>query len=68
MEESGLMRSVYFMLILFVLLAIGLSLISCTNKFNFVCNDIFDSTLTLNEKADILEKCSKGQLMWRKEF
>ncbi len=56
------------MLILFVLLAVGLSLISCTNKFNFVCNDIFDSTLTLNEKADILEKCSKGQLMWRKEF
>ena len=61
------MRSVYIMLILFVLLAVGLSLISCT-KMDFVCNDIFDSTLTLNEKADILKQCSEGQLTWRKKF
>lgn len=49
-------------------MAIGLSMISCTNKMNFVCNDLFDSTLTMSEKADILKKCSEGQLTWRKKF
>ena len=61
------MRWVYFLCLLFVLMAIGLSMISCT-KMNFVCNDIFDSTLTLEKKADILKQCSEGQLMWRKTF
>ena len=49
-------------------MAIGLSMISCTNKMNFVCNDLFDSTLTMSEKADILKKCSEVQLTWRKKF
>jgi hypothetical protein len=62
------MRWVYFLFILFILMAIGLSMISCTNKMNFVCNDLFDSTLTMSEKADILKKCSEGQLTWRKKF
>ena len=62
------MRWVYFLCLLFIVMAISLSLISCTNKINFVCNDIFDSTLTLEKKADILKKCSEGQLMWRKTF
>ena len=64
------MRWVYFLCLLFVLMAIGLSIISCTQlrEMNFVCNDIFDSTLTLEKKADILKKCSEGQLMWRKTF
>ena len=61
------MRWVYFLCLLFVLMAIGLSMISCT-KMNFVCNDIFDSTLTLEKKADILKQCSEGQLTWRKKF
>ena len=34
----------------------------------FVCNDLFDSTLSLSEKADILKQCSEGQLVWRKRF
>ena len=50
-----------------VLLIILITIYSCT-KMNFVCNDIFDSTLSLNKKADILKKCSEGQLMWKKEF
>jgi|ETN02SMinimDraft_2_1059926.scaffolds.fasta_scaffold76254_2 hypothetical protein len=62
------MRWVYFLFILFILMAIGLSMISCTNKMNFVCNDLFDSTLTMSEQADILKKCSEGQLTWRKKF
>ena len=61
------MRWVYFLFILFIVMAVSLSMISCT-KINFVCNDIFDSTLTLNEKADILKQCSEGQLTWRKKF
>jgi hypothetical protein len=62
------MRWVYFLFILFILMAIGLSMISCTNKMNFVCNGLFDSTLTMSEKADILKKCSEVQLTWRKKF
>ena len=50
-----------------VLLIILITISSCT-KMNFVCNDIFDSTLTVKEKADIIKKCSEGQLMWKKEF
>ena len=61
------MRCVYFLCLLFILMAFGLSMISCT-KMNFVCNDIFDSTLTMSEKADILKQCSEGQLMWRRKF
>ena len=50
-----------------VLLILLITISSCT-KMNFVCNDIFDSTLTVKEKADIIKKCSEGQLMWRKRF
>ena len=50
-----------------VLLVLLITISSCT-KMEFVCNDIFDSTLSLNKKADILKKCSDGQLMWRKRF
>ena len=62
------MRWVYFLLVLFVAMAIGLSLISCTSyKFNFTCND-FDSELTLEENAKNLEECSKNQFQWKKTF
>ena len=44
------MRWVYFLFILFIVMAVSLSMISCT-KINFVCNDIFDSTLTLSKKG-----------------
>ena len=50
-----------------VLLIILITISSCTGM-NFVCNDIFDSTLTVKEKADIIKKCGEGQLMWRKRF
>ena len=50
-----------------VLLIILITISSCT-KMNFVCNDIFDSTLTVKEKADIIKKCSDGQFIWNKEF
>ena len=62
------MRWVYFLLILFIVMAVSLSMISCTKKINFVCNDLFDSTLTMKEKADILKQCSDGQLVWKRKF
>ena len=50
-----------------VLLVLLITIYSCTGM-EFVCNDLFDNTLSLSEKADILKQCSKGQLMWKKEF
>ena len=50
-----------------VLLVLLITIYSCT-KMEFVCNDLFDNTLSLSEKADIIKKCSEGQLMWKKEF
>jgi len=60
------MRWVRFLLILFVALALTLSLISCTG-FNFTCND-FSSELTLEENAKNLKECSKNQFQWKKTF
>ena len=50
-----------------VLLVLLITIYSCI-KMEFVCGNLFDNTLSLSEKADILKKCSKGQLMWKKEF
>mgnify|MGYP004285301249 CR=1 FL=1 len=50
-----------------VLLVLLITIYSCT-KMEFVCGNLFDNTLSLSEKADILKKCSKGQLVWRKRF
>ena len=62
------MRWVYFLLVLFVAMAISLSLISCTGyKFNFTCND-WDNALTLEENAKNLKECSKNQFQWKKTF
>jgi hypothetical protein len=60
------MRWVYFLCILFVIMAVSLSLISCAG-FNFTCND-FSSELTLEENAKNLKECSKNQLQWKKTF
>ena len=60
------MRWVYFLCILFVIMAVSLSLISCTG-FNFTCND-FSNELTLEENAKNLKECSKNQFVWKRTF
>ena len=63
------MRWVYFLCILFVIMAVSLTLISCTGfQFNFTCND-YNHTLTLKENVKNLKKCKDGeQLQWKKTF
>jgi len=61
------MRWVYFLFILFVVMALTLSLISCTG-FNFTCND-YNSELTLEEKIKNLKECRDGNMFqWKKTF
>ena len=64
-----LMRWVRFLLILFVALALTLSLISCTGyQFNFTCND-YNHELTLEENVKNLKKCKDGEMFqWTKSF
>ena len=63
------MRWVYFLCVLFVIMAITLSLIGCAKyEFNFTCND-YNSELTLEENVKNLKKCKDGeQLQWKKTF
>ena len=61
------MRWVYFLCILFVIMAVSLSLISCTG-FNFTCND-YNSELTLEENVKNLKECHDGNLFqWKRTF
>ena len=61
------MRWVYFLCILFVIMAVSLSLISCTG-FNFTCND-YNSELTLKEKVKNLKECRDGNMFqWKRTF
>ena len=61
------MRWVYFLCVLFVIMAISLSLIGCAG-FNFTCND-FNSELTLEENAKNLKECRDGNIFqWKRTF
>ena len=63
------MRWVYFLCVLFVIMAISLSLISCTGyQFNFTCND-YNSELTLEENVKNLKECHDRNLFqWKRTF